>query len=182
MGAQSPHGSQRRTQHDCVSPLKKEPGASDFFHKTELMIAELLHGELLARRLHEGSPLGRLSRALVRPLTQKRRARMRVSSPFLAARKSCVCRTVNACWVSGCVCAVAGSNAWEGFPNRHGRRRGTVCQPSSEIRNVSVDGHCHASIIQPSRDYRRVQYRLRWPLIAAVDLDSGFAAPACLTA
>jgi hypothetical protein len=26
---------------------------------------------------------------------------------------------------------------------------GTVGEPSSEIRNVSVDGHCHAFIIQP---------------------------------
>jgi hypothetical protein len=25
---------------------------------------------------------------------------------------------------------------------------GTICEPSGEIRNVSVDGYCHASIIQ----------------------------------
>lgn len=25
---------------------------------------------------------------------------------------------------------------------------GTICEPSSEIRNISVDGYCHAFIIQ----------------------------------
>ena len=32
---------------------------------------------------------------------------------------------------------------------------GTVCEPSGEIRNVSVDRHCHAFIIQPQSDSQR---------------------------
>jgi hypothetical protein len=41
----------------------------------------------------------------------------------LGARKSCVCRTAMSGQVRGCVCAVVGVSAPEGFPNSAGRRR-----------------------------------------------------------